>query len=122
MSKTHILETDNNLEYNVVVHIAVPAGSNSAGKSWKDVVLGAGLNVSRLTEGVAPGNITTAELASITAGDIIEFSTSVKAESGGRTVIEMKSAVNKMVDQFITDKLDELKNKYKYYGHTQDAI
>ena len=116
MSKVHILTADNNKNYTIVVHTATPAGSNSAGFSWKNVALASGIGgASKLTVGTAPGNIGTAESGSITAGNILEFRSSIPAESGGAGT----ASVNQMADEIINFNLGVLSNTLKYYGYTQ---
>ncbi|MCH8292395.1 hypothetical protein IH992_14990 [Candidatus Poribacteria bacterium] len=55
MSKIHILASDEKKQYRVIIHTSVPAGNNSAGKSWKDVLIGAEQNTSELIIGTKNG-------------------------------------------------------------------
>ena len=117
MSKIHILDASENQGYNTVVHTAVPTGSNSASKTWKDVCLAAGESVTtQLTEGTGVGQITTAEKASVEAGDTLEFSFNILAESSGAT----SASITAMINEKITNKKLALKRKYKFFGYTQD--
>jgi hypothetical protein len=75
MAKLHVLEGNpGSNSFTVVVHIATPAGNNSAGIAWSDALKNAGLNRTQMTEGVGPGLITTAEKQAIEAGTLIEGS------------------------------------------------
>ena len=111
MSALHILDQDNG-QFRCVAHQPVPAGSNTAGVTWKNVILGAGLNVTSMTEGVLPGQILTAEKAQIVAGDIVEAAFTVPLHSGGST--------NAQIDAYALQKFgdwrDAMQLKYAYFG------
>ncbi len=115
MSKVHILKNTGDKLYEVAVHVNTPAGNNSAGLSWQSVWVADGKNTTRLTTGVAPGNISVLEAAAVAAGTVMEFHFSIPAESGGATA----ASLNTMVDAVIAAKLAELAQTYKYYGFTQ---
>lgn len=128
MSKIHVLSADSDGNYQVAIHVAVNAGNNSVGKSWKSCWLESNkaknikhfstdvdmISVtSSLIEGTGPGNITTAELADVEAGDVIEILSDIKAESGGAG----NASLNTMVDTVIADFNDRMQAELKYYGH-----
>ncbi len=116
MSKIHVLE-NNNGKYRVVLHFNVPAGSNSAGKTWKDCALSSGDGVTTiLPEGTGTGQIATAEKASIESGDVLEVVDNILLESGGAS----SASVDAMADTIINNKKALLQQKYKYYGYTQE--
>jgi hypothetical protein len=111
MSALHILDQDNG-QFRCVAHQPVPAGSNTAGVAWKNVILGAGLNVTSMTEGALPGQISTAEKAQIVAGDVVEAAFTIPLHSGGTS--------NAQIDAYA---LAEFANwryamqlKYAYFG------
>ena len=118
MAKIHILTASQGL-YDLVIHVATPAGNNSAGISWKNVIIGAGRNTTRLTEGNGAGQITTVEKASIIAGDLIEIATSVPAESGGTTAQQLTAGLDLLATARISEALALFQKQYKYFGYTQ---
>ena len=111
MSALHILDQDNG-QFRCVAHQPVPAGSNTAGVAWKNVILGAGLNVTSMIEGALPGQISTAEKAQIVAGDVAEAAFTVPLHSGGTS--------NAEIDAWALREFAEWKNKmqlkYAYFG------
>ena len=114
MAAIHVLTGDGS-RYRAIVHLATPAGSNLAGITWKNVILGAGLNVTRMTEGAGAGQITTLEKTSIIAGDLIEIEVQMPVESGGATPASIDDMVAKAVAAFQA----KMQREYKYYGFTR---
>ncbi len=114
MSKIHVLENTNK-KYKVVLHFTVPTGNNSAGNSWKDCALAQGLGATVMQEGYGVGQITPAEKNSIVAGDVIEVTDTILAESGNASV----ESLDEMADKIIAEKKKTLQEKYKYYGYVQ---
>jgi hypothetical protein len=99
MSAIHILDANGDGQFRVVIHTPVPTGNNSAGLAWKAVLLASGRSGSTvLTEGIGPGQISTAEKATIVAGDVMEIVESIPLEGGGATqasiVASATSALN----------------------------
>lgn len=116
MSKIHVLE-NNNGKYRVVLHFNVPAGSNSASKTWKDCALSSGDGIATiLAEGVGVGQITTVEKTSVESGDVLEVVDNILLESGGASPASLEA----MADGIINNKKALLLQKYKYYGYTQE--
>ncbi len=115
MSKIHILTRQAD-GYEVIVHTPVPVGNNEDGHTWKEVLLKAGVSgVSSLTVGTGVGETTQAEMDDILAGDVIEFRTTIRAESSGAT----PSSIDAMVDAAIVDRKKLLAHQYKFYGYEQ---
>lgn len=111
MATVHVLES-NGEHVRVVVHQAVPAGSNTSSITWKNVVLGAGLNKTVLVEGTGAGQILTAEKATILTGDVVEMDLQVPLFSGGVTVGQINAVITDAVSAWIRD----FKARYKHYG------
>jgi len=111
MSALHILDQDNG-QFRCVAHQAVPAGSNVAGVTWKTVILGAGLNVTSMTEGTLPGQISAAEKAQITEGDIVEAAFTVPLHAGGTTNAQIDAVA---LAEFAKWR-DAMQLKYAYFG------
>lgn len=111
MSALHILDQDNG-QFRCVAHQAVPVGSNTAGVTWKNVILGAGLNVTSMTEGALPGQISTAEKAQIIAGDVVEAAFTIPLHSGG--------VANANIDAYAVAEFANWRNamqrRYSYFG------
>ncbi len=114
MAKIHI-QSLSNKSFNAIVHFAMPAGNNSAGKSWKDCWLATGRNVTTMTEGSGVGQISTTEKASVEAGDTVELLFSFPVADGVPTA----AALDDMVDKFIASRKLKLKEDLSYYGYTQ---
>src|SRR5262249_10852203 len=74
MSNIHVLGQSGKDTYTVVVHVAVPAGNNSAGVSWQTAVVNAGRNVTQMVAGSGAGQITPAEAAQVASGAVLEGS------------------------------------------------
>lgn len=71
MSRMHILQRIGPNLYEAAIHAPVPDGTNSAGVSWSDAIVAAGLNRTSLTAGKG-GTITDEKAAQIAAGTVIE--------------------------------------------------
>jgi hypothetical protein len=112
MSTIHVLEQTKKGVYNVVLHAAVPGGSNTAGKTWQNVVKGLGLNVTALTEGTLPGQISTAEKASVEAGSVLEFGTDLAYDSTGGGSAEVLTEATNIINRL----KGEMQTKYQRYG------
>jgi hypothetical protein len=111
MSAIHVLERLDE-RFHCVVHKAIPAGNNAAGFSWKSVCLAAGMNKTVLAEGTGPGQISTAEKASVLAGDTLEIEMTIAMFSGGVTIAQ----VNALVDGKYANWLTILQQKYDQWG------
>jgi hypothetical protein len=116
MSKIHILEGQGAGVFHAVIHFATPAGNNSSGMAWSDVLTVAGRNVSVLPTGNLPGQITAADLALVTAGTLVEFEMLIPIESGGSSGQTLLTSLNDMVDREITRRTAELQVTYKHFG------
>jgi hypothetical protein len=75
MANTHVLDKQAG-GIRVVLHIAVPSSNNAVGTNWQTAVVNSGLfgrpPGSVMPTGTGPGQITSAELASVAAGSLIE--------------------------------------------------
>ena len=117
MSKIHILKSDGDFGYNVVIHFATPAGNNSVGLSWKSCGLADGVLGSTVLEvGTAPGNITQAEHDSIIAGDMVEL---VRTLLPGLS--PTAAAVDALADIAIAESNANIAALLKYYGYKIEA-
>jgi hypothetical protein len=114
MSKIHSYEFDSSGVCKVILHTPMPAGNNFVGNSWKNVWIASGRNTTGMTEGTGIGQISTAEKASIVAGNVIEVSGSIP----NNIVIQGATAVNTFADSLIASMLGKLAAELNYYGWT----
>lgn len=120
MASVHILSQSSDNEFQCVIHFPAPSGSNSAGLSWKSVLLASGLAGStRLVEGTGPGQITAAEKAQVLAGDVIEFETVLRIESGGSTSLQIGVTIDALVANALADHARKVMSQLRRYGATR---
>jgi hypothetical protein len=101
--------------FNVVVHIATPAGNNSAGVLWTDAVKNSGRNTSVLSVGNGAGQITQAEMNTLTAGTIVEGVMQWQDDpslSNAQRIAALDAAAN----QLGTELLARYSQELKYFG------
>jgi len=116
VAKLHILLGTSPTSYQLVIHVPVPTGSNAVGATWKAALLASGISGSTmLVTGTGLGQITAAEAADITAGDVIEIVTDARVESGGATPASLNEMANKATAAY----QDRVKRQLKFYGYTQ---
>lgn len=116
MAKIHVLTSDTSGNFNVVLHTAVLAGNNSAGKSWKNCMLVAGrAGTTIMSEGTGPGQITTAEKAQVVAGDVWEIPATITVDVNlsGQALLNL---ANELCDAIIDDYKSRMQRELKYYG------
>lgn len=98
-------------DYRVVIHIPVPAGTNTVGVSWKQVFLAAGRSGRTvLPDGTGPGQIMPAEKAQVTQGDVLEFDTVMDAEPLSRLPGDAQTVAQEFVQR--------LQDAYRLFGHS----
>lgn len=116
MSKIHVL-TGAGGAYTVVVHAPVPTGTNTVGVTWKAALIGAGLNVTAMNEGNGAGQITTAEKATVEAGDVVEghFTWGDIPGADNQTLV---ADLALRADQLIAELLARLSVRLRYFGYT----
>ncbi len=116
MSKIHAFTGDTSGNCRVVLHAAMPAGSNLVGRTWKACWLAAGRNTTEMAEGTGIGQIPPAEKAQVLAGDVIELSGHVPLA----VVLQGAAAVSAFADSLIATRLASLSQEFNYYGYTQE--
>jgi len=114
MAKIHAFDFQEGGVCRVVLHTAMASGNNAVGNSWKNVWLAAGRNTTGMVEGTGIGQISTAEKASVVAGDVIEIS----AQIPNNVVVQGAVAVNAFADQIITAMKAKYAAEFNYYGWT----
>lgn len=117
MSKIHVI-SGNGRVFTVVVHIATPAGNNAAGVAWSDAVKNSGRAVSVMTVGTGPGQITSAEMALITAGTLIEGTfkwDDDPALNNAQRQADLDLRATQLTNELLARYADEL----RYFGFTR---
>jgi hypothetical protein len=117
--KVHVL-TGDGVTYTIVVHAAVPAGNNSAGFTWKQALVNAGLNTTIMQPGnpaTQPGMALQTEIDSILAGDVIEgvFAFTAGELSGAA----LTAALDLQATQTLINLSARLAAQLKWYGATR---
>ena len=106
MAKIHILNAVQG-GYSGLVHFNTPAGNNSAGVSWKDAGLAAGL-----LGGESP---IAAEAAAVLAGDLVEIGVTFRCAA---TNAVLEEVANKEIADWIAKALVQL----KWYGYSTGTV
>jgi len=142
MAGKHLFEKTGPNKYRLVVHRAIPTGSNAVSKKWSDVLATEGITgktalapsikttvmvdsgqvdgngdpimVPETTETVGIGQISDAEYAQIQSGARFEVVDTVKL-SGQPT----QASLTKSATRMFNDWQSKMKEKYNLYGHTQ---
>jgi hypothetical protein len=115
MSKLHVL-AGAGANFTVVIHQATPAGNNSAGFPWSAILIAAGRNVSVLTVGSGPGQITQAEMDGIAAGTIIELVSGVTELPTWTNATIRNAEIDAQAAVMMSSQLAKLSQEFKWYG------
>ena len=115
--KIHATTYDTSGNCKVILHAAVPAGNNAIGNTWKATLIAAGRNVTSMVEGTGIGQITTAEKASIVAGDVIEISGTIPTSM----IAQGATAIGVFADVLIANAIAKIGQEWNYYGWTSAA-
>lgn len=112
MANIHILEQVGPGRFRVVYHIAIPAGNNSAGVSWRSAVALSKvdpLRPSALPDGDGTGGtISAAEKAQVVSGAVYEL---VAVEKG-----QSAATLNATYNRRASETLDDLQAELAQYG------
>lgn len=119
MADIHVLGGDGVDRWTLVFHFAVPDANNVVLVNYRTALVNSGLGgTTSMMEGTGPGQITTAELAQIVAGELFEHSISPPLESGATDNTEMLAAARAMYARDETQELAKLQRRLKYFGYT----
>lgn len=112
MAKIHILKSDSNGNYQVVLHAPMPGGNNNYGKAWKDIMERDGIQgATILPEGSGGiGQIIPTEKAEVEAHTTIEIVTTIRNDGMNLT------GLNTLGDKRITEYLQSKQLEYNEYG------
>lgn len=133
MSDMHVLTGNEKRRWTVIMHFPVPDINNAVGVNYRTALVSSrtsidpisGLPVVALTtmvEGSGPGQITTAEKATVEAGELFEHSVPFLVESGGTSPSELRDALRAEYAKQETATIERVKLELKYFGHTEDAV
>jgi hypothetical protein len=132
MAKIHVLDSDDRGFYNLVIHKAVPEANNSAGNAWKNVLLAnniTGGKAKTKPDGITPGvtvygasvlvdgedgkswQISAAEKALLSSGDLIELKVRIKWGTGLPL-----TTINDLVEKEFFELIEGIKRRYAYFG------
>ena len=115
--KVHVLDGDG-VRFQVVFHRAVPAAANVIGVNYRQALVNSGLGgASVLAEGTGPGQIASAELAQIRAGEVLEVTHEIATSGGGMANVD---AYLDATHSSVTDHcLAELERRLRFFGATR---
>ena len=115
----HVLTGDGLGVWTLAFHFAVADADNEVGVNYRTALINSGLGgTSAMAEGTGAGQITTAELAQVAAGELYEYSISVPLESGATNNAEMLATARAMYARDETRVLAALQKRLRYYGYT----
>lgn len=120
MSDIHVLAGDGKQLWTIVMHFAVPNVNNSVAVNYRTALVNSGLGgATSMVEGTGPGEIATAEKASIETGALYERLVSFLAESGGSSNLELQASLRQLYTREKAATIANLQKKLRYYGHTE---
>lgn len=122
MADMHVLTGDGN-KWQVVMHIAVPGGTNAVGIPWSIALVNSGLGGSTvLPDGDGNGGtISSAEKVAVLAGTVFEHSTSVLVESGGSDGPGIQATLRQMYASTKAGVQAAISRRLRYFGKTESA-
>lgn len=107
--------------FQIIFHIPIPATNNRVGVPYRTALVGSGLGgTTIMLEGVAAGQITTAEKASITSGAIYEYVETFYSNPG-ETSGALQTRIDARYTALVTELQNRLANQLTYWGHAHDA-
>lgn len=119
MADIHVLLGDGIDKWTLVFHFAIASANNAVSINYRTALVNSGLGgTSSMVEGSGAGEITTAELAQVAAGELFEHRLSLPLESGATDNAEMLASARAMYARDETRIVAELQRRLKYYGFT----
>lgn len=124
MAEVHVLKQNGrNLE--LVLHIPIPAGNNSAGVAWQTALVNSGLvqpSVLKAGDG-SGGTIDSTEVAALANGSLFErvVSYDMGADFDGLNGTQKNSRVDGVFAAVQTDLQGRLQDRLKYCGYTREV-
>ena len=119
MADIHVLAGDGLHRWTLALHFAVPDENNNVNVSYRTALVNSGIgSISQMAEGTDPGQITTAELTLLQAGELYEFNFPFLAESGATNNVELLAAIRAEYAKYEAVVLSRLRRRLRYYGYT----
>jgi hypothetical protein len=123
MSNWHarLADRDGN-EVRVIMHIPIPgAGLNRAGVQWRTALVKSGRGgATEMLEGVTAGEITTAEKAQITNGELFEYVEQI-ATHPGETANQLRDRIDLLYPQRVSQVQARLQKELTYWGFDRNV-
>lgn len=116
MSRLHVMQANGINQYDVVVHSPTPAGNNAAGRTWTEVLINSGLNVSTLPVGSGGGRISNAENNQIIAGTVFETRFSWGDDPTWNNATR-QADLNTRAAQAVEAAVAEFQKQMRFFGH-----
>ena len=117
MADIHILTGNGRDTWTYAFHFLVADAVNAVGVNYRTALVNSGLGgTSMMMEGSGSGQITTAELAQIVAGELFEYSRGWLAESGATDNAELLTNVRAEYVRLESIVLNSLQKRLRYYG------
>lgn len=116
MSRLHVMQANGINQYSVFVHSPTPAGNNSAGRAWTEVIINSGMNVSALPTGSGGGRIAIAENNAIIAGTVMETQFAWMDDPAW-TNPQRAADLNTRAAQAVAAAIEEFKKVNRFFGH-----
>lgn len=119
MANIHSLVNMGGADYQVVVHLAVPAGNNPAGTPWQTAVANmadGGTTVLKDGDGTG-GTISAVEKAQIIAGTVVEVVTTLRLDTVA--LANVSAFLTAEFTRIQTQTLAELQVKLRFFGATR---
>lgn len=122
MADMHVLGGDGVGKWSLVMHFAVPDQDNQVGVNYRVAMVNSGIGGSScMAEGVEAGQISTAELTQIQAGEVYEYVLPFLAESGASTIAQLLAAAKAAYAREQGRVVADLQKRLKYFGYTGSA-
>lgn len=119
MARIHVLQAVGVNLYQVVVHDATPAGTNSANVSWATAIGNSGLAQTVMTEGNGAGQISTNEKNQVLGGSLIEGVFQFQ-DDPSMTPAQRNAALDAVANQTIAELQARYASLLKYFGATRN--
>src|SRR5262245_10483291 len=115
MASIHVLTGGSPNFYTVIVHVPTPAGNNSAGLPWVEVIKSSGRNRTTMTVGPGPGQISESERTQIIQGTVLEGLFQWE-DTPAWTTPERIADLDAKATQLASDLLAQYGQDLKYFG------
>jgi len=120
MSDMHVLGANDDGEFTVVMHFAVPGGNNQAGVAFSTILVNSGRNTTVLPNGDGNGGtISTAEKTAITNGTVREHVARDPIQSDGTTLTKTRAALREFYAAEKIRSNDELTRRLPWFGRNE---